>query len=52
MKSIAGKNSIIGRTKTTPEISADVENLKFAVVSCAIYEGGFFNAYSRIAQKK
>lgn len=41
-----GKNSVVGRTKTTPV--GDVDSLRFAVVSCANYEAGFFNAYSAI----
>jgi alkaline phosphatase D len=44
-----GKYSIIGRTKTTPKNSVD--HLRFAVVSCSNYEGGFFNAYGKIAQR-
>jgi len=41
--------SIVGRTRTTPGSTADV--LKFAVVSCSNYEGGYFNAYGRIADR-
>ncbi|MCC6412108.1 MAG: alkaline phosphatase D family protein [Saprospiraceae bacterium] len=39
-------NSLIGRGKTCPETS---DNLKFAIVSCSNFEGGFFNAYEMIA---
>jgi alkaline phosphatase D len=55
-----GKRSSIGRTKTTPSKYSDTpsilgnnlsEVLKFAVVSCANYEGGYFNAYARIAER-
>ena len=46
-----GKNSIIGRTKTTPQATQSINNLKFAVVSCSNYEGGLFTAYSRIADR-
>jgi alkaline phosphatase D len=55
-----GKRSAIGRTKTTPSKYSDTpsvlgnnlsEVLKFAVVSCANYEGGYFNAYARIAER-
>jgi phosphodiesterase/alkaline phosphatase D-like protein len=45
----AGKNSLIGRTRTTPV--GDVENLRFAVVSCNNFEGGYFNAFGRIADR-
>ncbi len=45
-----GKNSIIGRTRTTPTNNA--EQLRFAVVSCSDFENGFFNSYKQIAQMK
>ncbi|MBI3519933.1 MAG: alkaline phosphatase D family protein [Bacteroidetes bacterium] len=38
-----GKNSARGRTRTTPLNNAD--SLRFAIVSCANFEAGFFNAY-------
>lgn len=38
-----GKRSARGRTRTTPLNNAD--SLRFAVVSCANLEAGFFNAY-------
>lgn len=44
-----GKTSAAGRTKTTPVTAKD--SLKFAVVSCSNWEFGYFNAYSRIAEK-
>lgn len=44
-----GKNSITGRTKTTPVTVAD--SLRFAVVSCSNWEWGYFNAYDQIANK-
>lgn len=43
--------SIVGRTKTTPLPSSNISNLKFAVVSCANYEGGFFNGYQNISKR-
>lgn len=43
--------SLIGRTKTTPMATANIANLKFAVVSCANYEGGFFNGYGNISKR-
>lgn len=43
------KNSITGRTKTTP-INA-VDSLQFAVVSCSNWEWGYFNAYDQIANR-
>lgn len=41
-----GKNSVTGRTKTAP--SGSVDSVRFAIVSCANYEAGYFNAYSAI----
>ena len=48
-----GKRSAIGRTKTTPSVSDNNLStvLKFAVMSCANYEGGYFNAYARVAER-
>jgi alkaline phosphatase D len=42
------RTSRVGRTKTLP--SGSVERMRFAVVSCANYPAGFFNAYASIAQ--
>ena len=42
-----GRKSLIGRTKTAPV--GDWDHLRFAVVSCADYENGYFNAYEHIA---
>ncbi len=44
-----GFNSIRGRTKTAPVGSVD--SLRFAVVSCANYEAGYFNAYKVITSR-
>jgi alkaline phosphatase D len=44
-----GSNSIIGRTKTAP--AGDNDSVRFAVVSCASWEHGYFNAYDKIADK-
>lgn len=44
-----GYNSIRGRTKTAPAAGAD--SLRFAVVSCANYEAGYFNAYKVIKDR-
>ncbi len=43
-----GVYSPIGRTITAPE---NADDLRFAVVSCNHYEGGFFNAYRLIAER-
>jgi alkaline phosphatase D len=42
--------SIIGRTKTLPVKSDDP--VKLIAVSCNAYEGGYFNAFKVIAEKK
>ncbi len=44
-----GKTSIVGRTKTAP--AAGVQQMRFAVVSCSNYEGGYFNAYAFAAKR-
>lgn len=47
--SALGKNSLTGRTRTAP--TANVDNLRFAVVSCSNYQNGYFNAYGNIAER-
>ena len=44
-----GTNSIIGRTKTA--CSGNCDSLRFAVVSCANFEAGFFNVYSALTKR-
>lgn len=44
-----GYNSIRGRTKTAPV--GNVDSLRFAVLSCANYEAGYFNAYKVITAR-
>jgi alkaline phosphatase D len=43
------QHSIRGRTKTTPVGMKD--SLRFAVVSCANFESGYFNAYKAIKER-
>jgi alkaline phosphatase D len=43
-----GEDSTIARTRT---LAAETEHLRFAMVSCAKFNAGFFNAYTRIAQR-
>lgn len=43
-------NSITGKTKTTPS-AEQAEHLKFGVVSCSNYQGGYFNAYGKLAER-
>ncbi len=44
-----GLNSVRGRTKTAPTGMKD--SLRFAVVSCADYQAGYFNAYRVIKNR-
>jgi len=44
----AGERSPVARTRTLPERS---DLLRFAMVSCAKFNAGFFNAYARIADR-
>lgn len=46
--SALGGHSLTGRTKTIP--LGAVDHLKFAVLSCANFQSGYFNAYRRIAE--
>src|SRR5690606_2399092 len=41
--------SPVGKTRTLPQ--GDLDQVKFAVVSCASYPHGFFNAYEALAQR-
>ncbi len=47
--SALGVNSMTGRTRTVPV--GNVSKLRFAVASCSHYQQGYFNAYSRIADR-
>jgi alkaline phosphatase D len=42
-------SSIIGRTRTLP--TANVDQLRFAVMTCADYKDGYFNAYDRLVAR-
>jgi alkaline phosphatase D len=44
-----GKNSLIGRTRTSP--SGNNDSLRLAVVSGTNYNNGYFNIYKSIAQR-
>lgn len=43
-----GSRSLIGRTKTAPSSIQSINQLRFAVVSCANYPVGYFNVYEKI----
>lgn len=44
-----GQFSVVGRTRTAP--NGGVPNARFAVVSCANYEDGWFNAYRHMLDR-
>jgi alkaline phosphatase D len=44
-----GRRSPVGRTRTLP--AGTVAGLRLAMVSCAKFNAGFFNAYARIAER-
>ena len=46
-----GVTSIVGRTKTAPAAGQVVDRLRLGLVSCSNYEGGYFNAYARLAER-
>lgn len=45
------KSSPIGRTKTLPTELDSPEDFRFALASCANYEGGYFNSYRVLAER-
>ncbi|WP_330256570.1 alkaline phosphatase D family protein [Nocardia sp. NBC_00565] len=46
-----GVHSSIGRTRTAPAASEEVQRLRFGVVSCANWEAGYFGAYRHLANR-
>ena len=46
----AAKNQIVGNCKTLPE--GKTKSAKFAVVSCANFQAGYFNVYDHIARRE
>ncbi|MFF7354786.1 MULTISPECIES: alkaline phosphatase D family protein [Streptomyces] len=49
--SAGGTDSPVARTRTAPAANADVSGLRFGVVSCANWEGGYFSAYRHLAAR-
>lgn len=43
--------SPVGRTRTAPAAGAPVERLRFAVVSCANWQAGYFSSYRHLAAR-
>lgn len=46
-----GEQSPVGHTRTSPDVPGEVHALRFALVSCSNYTGGFFTAYRSIADR-
>lgn len=46
-----GQRSQVGSTRTAPAADAIPADLRFALVSCSNYEGGYFTAYRAIAER-
>ncbi len=46
-----GEWSPVGRTRTAPRQDADVDHLRFGVVSCANLQAGWFSAYRHLAER-
>ncbi|MGJ8669149.1 MAG: alkaline phosphatase D family protein [Oceanococcus sp.] len=49
---IAGDQvSGVGRTKTAPSANAELESIRFATTSCALYSFGYFSVYAGVARQ-
>jgi alkaline phosphatase D len=46
-----GVTSPVGRARTAPAVGAAVDQLRFGVVSCSNWEGGYFSAYRHVAER-
>ncbi|ONI87773.1 alkaline phosphatase [Saccharothrix sp. ALI-22-I] len=46
-----GRHSPVGRTRTAPAHHADVDQLRFGVVSCSSWVAGHFAAYRHLAER-
>ncbi|HEU0103393.1 MAG TPA: alkaline phosphatase D family protein [Mycobacteriales bacterium] len=49
--SAAGQTSPVGRTQTAPDEPGTLHALRFALVSCSNYTGGYFTAYRALARR-
>ncbi|WP_163836125.1 alkaline phosphatase D family protein [Spartinivicinus ruber] len=47
-----GVNSRIGRCKTLPAASHEIEKIKFAVLTCQDYTNGYYGAYHAVATNR
>jgi alkaline phosphatase D len=48
----ANELSPVGRTRTTPLLSADTDSLRFAFASCQHFEDGYYTAYEHMAREE
>jgi alkaline phosphatase D len=48
---VGGATSPVGRTRTAPAPSAANSGLRFGMVSCSNYTGGYFSAYRHLAAR-
>ncbi|HEY3259663.1 MAG TPA: alkaline phosphatase D family protein [Pseudonocardiaceae bacterium] len=46
-----GETSAVGRTRTAPDDPSRLHALRFALVSCSNYTGGYFTAYRALGQR-
>ena len=49
--SAGGVESPVGRTRTLPERGTDVDEFRFAFVSCQNWQSGFYSAYRNLARE-
>jgi len=47
----AGETSVVGRTQTAPDEPRRDHALRFALVSCSNYTGGYFTAYRALGER-
>lgn len=47
-----GATSAVGRTKTAPDMSMDVDKLRFAFASCQSYGAGYYTAHADMAKQE
>jgi alkaline phosphatase D len=48
---LGGQRSVVGRTRTAPAAGSTPPDLRFALVSCSNFEGGYFAGYRGIAER-
>ena len=46
-----GQTSAVGRTQTSPDEAHRIHALRFGLVSCSNYTGGYFGAYRALAER-